>query len=431
MKRPNNCKSCGGKMQRAGLFYEQQQREDDSQVDLSPTPMMELPIIPEDNTQQAFTDRFSNFSPETYLTAIKRQPATPKNWKQNLGIGMMGLRTLLGEIAGRVERGRQNQYDYTQQTALGQMNPMPVSNFQPNPYSLYAKYGGKLKDYKYGGLQHHKYFGPPFSNGAKMDMTDGQRFDRTLVMRRIMPNMLLGRKYQTGGYHRMPDGTMMRDEDMPRFTSQQQIDQANALAARFATEQGSIAGRNAYVARNVGDVMPQFLDSRTNKPYVGMPTKPLAKTLPRGVTSADILSENGAYWYNDPTTGDIVDIDPGIIPTLNLQKKIPTTASDIVRLKKGGIYIKPENRGKFTEYCGGKVTDECIEKGLDSPSAIIRRRANFARNARGWNKEKGGLTANKARQILHDKKIRGKELTDKQRRFFGAMSKGHTNFGGD
>jgi hypothetical protein len=30
-------------------------------------------------------------------------------------------------------------------------------------------------------------------------------------------------------------------------------------------------------------------------------------------------------------------------------------------LKKGsGIHIKEENKGKFTDYCGGKVTDECI-----------------------------------------------------------------------
>jgi hypothetical protein len=30
-------------------------------------------------------------------------------------------------------------------------------------------------------------------------------------------------------------------------------------------------------------------------------------------------------------------------------------------LKKGsGIHIKKKNRGKFTEYCGGKVTNKCI-----------------------------------------------------------------------
>ena len=39
---------------------------------------------------------------------------------------------------------------------------------------------------------------------------------------------------------------------------------------------------------------------------------------------------------------------------------------------------------------------------------------------------KGGLTPNKAREILHDKKVHGKPLTEKQRRLFGAMSEGHT-----
>ena len=30
-------------------------------------------------------------------------------------------------------------------------------------------------------------------------------------------------------------------------------------------------------------------------------------------------------------------------------------------LKNGsGIHIKKKNRGKFTEYCGGKVTSKCI-----------------------------------------------------------------------
>jgi hypothetical protein len=30
-------------------------------------------------------------------------------------------------------------------------------------------------------------------------------------------------------------------------------------------------------------------------------------------------------------------------------------------LKNGsGIHIKEKNKGKFTSYCGGKVTDECI-----------------------------------------------------------------------
>lgn len=54
-------------------------------------------------------------------------------------------------------------------------------------------------------------------------------------------------------------------------------------------------------------------------------------------------------------------------------------------LKKGSsIHIKKSHEGKFTDYCGGKVTDECIEKGKQSTSAAVRKRAVFAENARKW-----------------------------------------------
>ncbi len=56
-------------------------------------------------------------------------------------------------------------------------------------------------------------------------------------------------------------------------------------------------------------------------------------------------------------------------------------------LKKGGITIKKENRGKFTEYCGGKVTDECINRGKNSTNPTIRKRAIFAKNSRRWSKK--------------------------------------------
>ena len=39
-------------------------------------------------------------------------------------------------------------------------------------------------------------------------------------------------------------------------------------------------------------------------------------------------------------------------------------------------------------------------------------------------KKDGGLTASKAREILHDKSVHGRPLTDKQRRFFGAVASG-------
>ena len=61
---------------------------------------------------------------------------------------------------------------------------------------------------------------------------------------------------------------------------------------------------------------------------------------------------------------------------------------DIPSMKSGGkIHIKKANRGKFTEYCGGKVTAECIARGKRSPNPTIRKRATFAANARKWNKK--------------------------------------------
>lgn len=52
-----------------------------------------------------------------------------------------------------------------------------------------------------------------------------------------------------------------------------------------------------------------------------------------------------------------------------------------------GIHIKKENRGKFTEYCGGKVTQECIDKAKKSNNPTLRKRATFAENSRGWAKK--------------------------------------------
>ena len=65
----------------------------------------------------------------------------------------------------------------------------------------------------------------------------------------------------------------------------------------------------------------------------------------------------------------------------------------LIPIGKSGIRIKKENRGSFTEYCGGKGTDECIRKAKNSPSSKIRKQAVFAENARGWARkhQEGGV----------------------------------------
>lgn len=58
--------------------------------------------------------------------------------------------------------------------------------------------------------------------------------------------------------------------------------------------------------------------------------------------------------------------------------------------KGGGIHIKKANRGKFTKYCGGKVTSECIARGKRSSDPAVRKRATFAANTRKWKHAFGG-----------------------------------------
>jgi hypothetical protein len=53
--------------------------------------------------------------------------------------------------------------------------------------------------------------------------------------------------------------------------------------------------------------------------------------------------------------------------------------------KKGNrIHIKKKNRGKFTDYCGGEVTQACINRAKKSKNSTLRKRATFADNARKW-----------------------------------------------
>lgn len=60
-------------------------------------------------------------------------------------------------------------------------------------------------------------------------------------------------------------------------------------------------------------------------------------------------------------------------------------------LKNGsGIYIKKKNRGSFTRWCGGNVTEECIRRGKASSNPKIRKKATFADNARHFKHRFGG-----------------------------------------
>lgn len=62
------------------------------------------------------------------------------------------------------------------------------------------------------------------------------------------------------------------------------------------------------------------------------------------------------------------------------------------------IHIKKKNRGKFTEYCGGNVTQDCINRAKRSGNKTLIKRAVFAENARHFKHRSGG-------QIVQESKL--------------------------
>lgn len=124
---------------------------------------------------------FQNANPNEPPT---KEPEKKDNWWESVFMGMRGTAMGARYLSNKRKQINDNKYDYAQHTALGQMNPMPVSQFQyssndyttpnnmymqtggmMNPYSYYARYGGNLKsiirDYN------------KWTNDAEMDMTDG------------------------------------------------------------------------------------------------------------------------------------------------------------------------------------------------------------------------------------------------------------------
>jgi len=71
---------------------------------------------------------------------------------------------------------------------------------------------------------------------------------------------------------------------------------------------------------------------------------------------------------------------------------------------KGGIHIKPENRGKFTASAeaAGHTVQEHASAVLNNPNAtpLQKKRANFARNAAKWHHADGGYVHNQMTQPM-------------------------------
>lgn len=93
---------------------------------------------------------------------------------------------------------------------------------------------------------------------------------------------------------------------------------------------------------------------------------------------------------------DALKFGLGLIPTAGIiLNKHKNGGKMKISFGKSGIHIKKQNEGKFTSYCGGKVTQACIDKAKASGNSKLVKRAVFAENSRHWKHQKGGTLTQK------------------------------------
>lgn len=191
------------------------------------------------------------------------------------------------------------------------------------------------------------------------------------------------------------------------YNTQAEVDTANRTAQRIAKKNYHVNASNVTVGRGVGDPVVPFVNENGMDITGAMDlfgTKPLATKIPQG---AQIQSQQGQYWYEDQHTGDVIDLDPSVVNLKQFQKPAEEVMADKVQrslatrkitpsFKKGGIHIKPQNRGKFTQWAnnhgmGVQEAASHVMSNKDDYSGTVVKRANFAKNF-GGKKAGGGMS---------------------------------------
>lgn len=128
------------KMQMAGQFIP----NDDSKYNWIQDNSQMIPTRPMSNDPLA--NMLAVEQPGDTITPaipITRQKPPRRPWDPSLML--RGASTAASFIGNILENKRQDQYLYNQLSTLGQLDAIPVENFQPKPYSLYAKKGGWIQ----------------------------------------------------------------------------------------------------------------------------------------------------------------------------------------------------------------------------------------------------------------------------------------------
>ena len=157
---------------------------------------------------------------------------------------------------------------------------------------------------------------------------------------------------------------------------------------------------------------PTFIPTAKPKPYISSKLRTDANM--ELVDGKHLDQEIVGPWARTTDWKEFGDEMRGIMKRENLN---PTSEGDVEKFRK--LWIESQKHWFMDNT-----------KPFDKEATLLNHVLHGSNKYGGKIMKKGGITPNKARKILHDGTAQGHPLTDKQRRFFGAMSKGHTNYRG-
>ena len=139
-----------------------------------------------------------------------------------------------------------------------------------------------------------------------------------------------------------------------------------------------------------GAIGYDFANKYLNNQEISAMAKQRLTSLPNSFQSLPEKNTYNAFAFGGNLFDEVVGNGFNQVLPIMQQQEQTVQAANIAK-DGGGIHIKKKNRGKFTEYCGGKVTEACIRRGKNSSNPTTRKRATFAQNARNWNAFGGWL----------------------------------------
>lgn len=139
-----------------------------------------------------------------------------------------------------------------------------------------------------------------------------------------------------------------------------------------------------------GAIGYDFANKYLNNQEMSAMAKQRLTSLPNSFQALPEMNTYNAFAFGGNLFDEVVGNGFNQVLPIMQQQEQTVQAANIAK-DGGGIHIKKKNRGKFAEYCGGKVTEACIRRGKNSSNPTTRKRATFAQNARNWNAFGGWL----------------------------------------